>query len=169
MDVDSRKPWRRRSATNLSFSNEENDGTSARPNRSARASKSAAAGDGDDAIGSPGVEVVRIEASPPAVEGLAANAEVAASQSRIPFPCAVEIPPGQPNLGFPAQLLHRARPLAGTGSKMASFIHSLDHADVALDFGRGRVRKRRSDTAPSFMLACDLAFKNASQTCACEN
>ena len=97
------------------------------------------------------VEVVRIEASPPAVECLVANAEVVASQSCIPLPCAVEIPPDQPNPDFPAQLIPRARPLAGTGSKIASFIHSLDHSDVALDLGRGRMRKCRSDTASAFM------------------
>jgi hypothetical protein len=43
------------------------------------------------------MEIVRIKTSPPTIEGLAADAEVAASQSRILPARAIEIHPGQTN------------------------------------------------------------------------
>jgi len=65
-----------------------------------------------------------IEAASSAVEGLAAIAKVAAGQSRIPATGAVEIPPDQPNLGFPAQLLSRARRLVSTKHLLFSNMHT---------------------------------------------
>ena len=61
------------------------------------------------------VQVVRIKALSPTVEGLAADAEVSASESHAPPPHAVEIHPGQSNQSRPAQLLPRARELSRSG------------------------------------------------------